>query len=31
MIKYIVFDFDGTIANTIDVIKEIVRTIWTIQ
>lgn len=26
MIKYIVFDFDGTIANTIDVIKEIVRT-----
>jgi phosphoglycolate phosphatase len=26
MIKYIVFDFDGTIANTIDDIKEIVRT-----
>lgn len=25
MIKYIVFDFDGTIANTIDDIKEIVR------
>lgn len=26
MITYIVFDFDGTIANTLDDIKEIVRT-----
>lgn len=26
MIKYIVFDFDGTIANTIEDIKEIART-----